>query len=781
MTVRKVVVFALICFLQISLSLAKAYDSPENEDKCKKYATFRQEEGYLSNADVKDYCRIGCDTLPRYSCPETGDDAAFNLSRDFGKRLEELFRASETLDDNWLVEPFDADSMSESVAFFAPWMYGLLYVLVGAQMMHGNRPHKRPPMVLVNIIILLSYFVFFRDREVWPMIFNILLACQSSFASSSHHIFNDVAAVAIMIVSLILGTLMINDLIGQLVLGIVLFAGFIVLLYRKITNSRKEDLFNMISLLLTGKMCSDYTVLIFDRLMVENPGTLLIRHCINAMLPWEGRYVSVLNNMNYSSAQLAALFVKADEIESGHLYIFFVGLMTYALVFLGIRAGVGLIMLRKMHADFSLQLIWTGFYSYAIDVVNPFKIVLVSLLKKDSRMLWYALIMCAFNVGEFFTARDFFVIRCILSVLDYLVIESGLSGAHRFLEFDVDLGGMVFEKPGAFPYFFLDNLMDVRRHCKRIITSTHDNAGALVSESAGVGLVRQTKTGPKLLTVQHCLRSKDFIRTEDDGIREPIGHIDVIGDSVDPPVSLNIPGCRLDGSTMRDISSSELKSVKYLFVVSPCGATCPINDWSISNGDIHATVNLRSGDSGSPVCAVLDSGVCVLAGVVSRGDSREGSRNLISAIKEARFIRGSPGIQNNYFDASEHLLDGQVYKATIEAAFECRELAAKYAEDFPEYFDVDFERQPEDVPKWQYNPDNNDGDDEQAARQRVKGKMKNWKKNRAVKKRAYLRMLKALDLDGQSFEAMRQFGEGGPIVKFNVLRKQARRIAYSNT
>jgi hypothetical protein len=758
--------FAL--FLQLSVA-ARTNDSPEGEDFCWKYANQRKREGFLSRAEVRHYCDLKCQTLPKYNCLAAKEEWFPKVSFDLEERLERLYVRKDLLDDSWMTAILDADSMMATVKFFAPWMYALIYIIVASA--QTDRRRNRMPGLLVNLIAFCGYFVFFPSTNVWPLAFNGLLALQASFASSNNNIFNDVAAIGVLIVSLVIGTLMIRDLIAQLVMGLLLLSCFLVLFYRKITQSRKEDLFNTLSMLLTLKMCADYTQLVFDRLMIDNPGTLFVRHFVYAMIPWEGVYSSFLNNMFHSSAQLATLFVESNDNVGNHLYVFLLGLVSYVSVFIILRCCLGIMVLKKLHADINIQLAWTGFYSYSIDVFNPFKVIFISIMKRDSRMLWYAIIMCAFNIGEFFTAREFLLMRSILMAIDYLVIESGLAGAYRFLDYEVNLGGLVFEKPGAFPYFFIDSLVDVQRNCKKLFVDLRDNGGNTVSQTSGVGLIRQNMSGPRLFTVRHVLDMKDYVSTEDKKVSMAIGSFEILGDSVDPPVSMYMPGCSVDGSTVRDISPSELHSIKYLFVISPIGAICPVHDWSVDKGDIFAAVNLRSGDSGSPVCAVLSNGICVLAGVVSRGDAREGSRNLISAIKTNNRFTGSPGMVPPYHDVDDHILSHKAFTKLVDKAYDLRECFALYSEEFPDLFpDLDFHRQERDKPAW--DGGDFEGNDRKGA---VGRRIKSWKKRKAAAKRQFMDLLEVLDYDDESKTAMINFAEGGDIVRFNCLRKRPKR------
>jgi hypothetical protein len=771
---RQLLSFFLIYFsLYIQFSLAaKVNDSPGEEDFCKKYAEFRKMEGYLSYKDVRDYCNRNCQTLPKYACSVNDSSGFPEISFDLMGRLGKLFDKKDLLDDAWMTEVMDADSVMESVWFFAPWMYALCYVIVASGQADLRR--SRIPVLLVNGVALAIYFAIFLGAGLWPLAFNIILALQSSFASSSHSIFNDVAAVGILIVSVVVGTLMVRDLIAQLFLGVLLLACFLVLFYRKATQSRKEDLFNTLSLLLTLKMCADYIQLIFDRLMIDNPGTLFVRHFIYAMFPWEGKYASFLNNMFHSSAQLATLFIKGDDDSSNHLYVFLLGLLSYGFVFVGLRCCLGIVVLKKLHADISFQLIWTGFYSYSIDVLNPFKVVYISLCNRDSRMLWYAIIMCIFNIGEFFTAREFLLMRSLLMAIDYLIVDSGLAGAYRFLDYEVDLSGLVFEKPGAFPYFFIDNLVEVQKNCKTIHVVEKDNGGNVVGNSSGVGLIRHSMSGPRLFTVRHVLDMKDHVRTEDNLVSESVGSLITLGDSVDPPVSMYMPGCQANGSEVRDIGPNEMKSIKYLFVISPSGAIAPVSDWSLHDGDIHASVNVKPGDSGSPVCAVLSDGICVLAGAVSRGNPDEGCRNLISAIHTRKRLAGSPGMVAPYHETDGHFLSQNSYNMMIEKAQKLREGFGLYYDEFPELFpELDFQRQKGDEPPW----DGTGREENENRRDAGKRRVKNWKKNRAAGKRQFVETLDLLDYDDRSKAAMIKFADGGGIVRFNILRRKPRRRA----
>jgi len=57
---------------------------------------------------------------------------------------------------------------------------------------------------------------------------------------------------------------------------------------------------------------------------------------------------------------------------------------------------------------------------------------------------------------------------------------------------------------------------------------------------------------------------------------------------------------------------------------------CVVPNFGVRNGRLHASVNLRKGDSGGPCFAVLSDGTVRFCGVVSQGNPRGGGGNIVS-------------------------------------------------------------------------------------------------------------------------------------------------------
>jgi hypothetical protein len=445
--------------------------------------------------------------------------------------------------------------------------------------------------------------------------------------------------------------------------------------------------------------------------------------------------------------------------------------------------------MRRLRGDFSVTSFSIGLYSYSVDLLYPFYSLVDSVYTGDSKKFMYSIIMVMYNVGEFCCAREILLVRIFIMVMDHMVFNTGLINMQRFLDCDINLEGMVFEKPGAFPYLCLDKLVEVSRSTKKVYTKTFD-AGKEISKTRGVGLVRHVNCRNSLFTVRHVIDKVHVMGTDDkDGfVEQGIERYNTMGEGIDPPVQVALSTCLIEGSNIRNVSQNELKSIKLLFVVSPTGIACPIPDFSIdrSSGDIFASVNLKSGDSGSPVVGVIkdgrNDGDIVLMGAVSRGSHGEGSPNIISSINfnvRNNFV-GSPGMDPSPVDVyAPAPLSSSALAAVNETI---REIDTEALNDILLFYDIkkeDFEDDDEISPilpflDWdrEVRPEFHKRSDK-GTPPGVKARIKSWKKNARAKKETAMTILKTLELAVGSEEQATQRVKEGRQIEFNMMRRRA--------
>jgi len=115
------------------------------------------------------------------------------------------------------------------------------------------------------------------------------------------------------------------------------------------------------------------------------------------------------------------------------------------------------------------------------------------------------------------------------------------------------------------------------------------------------------------------------------------------GDIRDPIVSAPLP--HKTSLRMDLLSKSEVIDIDHLTIVKRSGHISLITDFSFSQTDglIHGAVDLESGDSGSPILAMLKGGSIRYAGAVSRGNPDGAGGNIMTAVCYGMLRGGSPG------------------------------------------------------------------------------------------------------------------------------------------
>jgi len=663
--------------------------------------------------------------------------------------------------------------------YFFPWLLSGLPVAIAAVVdVHRNVGYRTMLFAFHMLLTFAHFFLFFRVDAFACSLFAVI-SFQSAYAMTNSKIIYDISSLIFIVVATSMIGLVVEDAYTQLVIGIVGILGYVGLFYKKMTAPRREESLSIICLLLSFKMTFGYVIFVFNTFAVKNNALGALSLCLQAAFPWNGYGVTFWANAVDASASLVDGYRREN-----HLLVFGSGLILYSIIFISVRVMIGFTVMRRMHGNLSLGALGIGFLAYMIDTFHPFMSVFDAIYNKKSNKFLYSFVMCVYNVGEFFCAREFFLLRIFCTVLDHMVFDSGLIDAQRLLDVDVDLSGFVFEKPGAFPYVCLDKLAEISKCTKVIHARIEVNDDGTPSISKGVGLLRSSHGQSCFVTVRHLVACVDSVSSEDpkDGFpKQKSADYLELGKGIDPPVQMPVKNVNGSCSSIRNASANELSFVKYLVVISPEGFGCPISDFNIDrNGDINVSVNLKSGDSGSPVVGVIKDGIndgdIVLVGVVSRGSKSEGKLNVVSGIKFDGIDRlsGSPGLSENFVTANiDH--DSTLHNAVnghIGAM-----MVSDLRSDLLTYDLIDDFANDEElsavINKLDWNriegdkPVNRDPTAVKAARNRVKS----WKKNARSKKDMAYAVLRIMKLPDQGLSYAEECVDAGKVINFNLARR----------
>jgi len=193
----------------------------------------------------------------------------------------------------------------------------------------------------------------------------------------------------------------------------------------------------------------------------------------------------------------------------------------------------------------------------------------------------------------------------------------------------------------------------------------------VIDGKRGVGLARSNGFNNGIWTVSHVVNNAG--PASFGGKKLEIFGVTRFEDklSIDPVIKCSVE--KNDGVDLTDLTINEYDGVKMQMIVHPDGNVVTINDFKIYQDHVSGTVDLKSGDSGSPMLAVLNDGKIRYAGAVSRGSFDEGQGNLISLVKPGGF-RGSPGIEGRQIGIPDHL--NSVFDKNVELIIDKLKLLA---------------------------------------------------------------------------------------------------------
>jgi len=294
--------------------------------------------------------------------------------------------------------------------------------------------------------------------------------------------------------------------------------------------------------------------------------------------------------------------------------------------------------------------LYHGFWAYATDIFNTpvylirvfFGVVFGSFKLTDTNNMFYHLFVVYLTYCEFYYGREMFLMRVVASCYVGVAFKQSLVSISRELEAH-NLSSNVMEiyafgKVGAFPAFSWEQVSKVINACYVL------RSGG----KTGVCLVRSNDGIPTVYTVSHVVDGQKKHVIKDVKFN---GTFTSVGYGADPVVSLQvvdslseIPGCDIPL-----LHPNERPEAVGLLFVHPDRVVNFINKFKfVGKGpttEIEATFNAKSGDSGSPILAVMSNGALRLAGVVCKGSVSEGSGNFIAVVGGECHV-GDPGVHD---------------------------------------------------------------------------------------------------------------------------------------
>jgi hypothetical protein len=603
------------------------------EDPCPILRNLMRKRGFLKQDERITYCNSNCDFLPELVCE--GDVVERKLPA-FITKAREYINKTRTVEYSRkgygeVSFNFD-DSWWELLEFCLPFLLAIIPVGIS----HTRLDYS----VKMFFYVLWVIGTLLYDMDWMLSVYNITTVVFCFCIPERSQAAATVVVNMVIFFVAIIFALGYKDMWIQIGLGLFSMGYFLTILYRVIQKGNIVDYpaFFIVLIQFFGLGRIIYLLMAYKSL--DSIQLRMIQFVTEAVLPL-GPSTSL-----WSNAFLDTIWVVSDlrKIEGYHYWFIFF-FTSFWFLFLGVRGLIGVILIKRLRVKVDLRSLGVGFYVYMADFFGGFHYIIRILLGVETpshARTAYAIIHLTLFFREFMGAREFLVLRFLVSVIDYSVWDAGFSKVPKYANGNVDLGGIAFPKEGSFPWFSLDKLSEIASSVKRVLVSNGS------SVKSGVGLIVKDERGMVgLYSVRHVLEDGDSITI--DGEKSQLNAIEEMGKSIDPVVFTRVDNVS-DGAEISVLVREEIPDVKFLFTVHFSGMVSMIKDFKFNNeGDVICAVNIKQGDSGSPVIGILGDGSPRFVGGISRGSFGEGQGNFVSCLT-GTVNRGSPGFQTNYLD-----------------------------------------------------------------------------------------------------------------------------------
>jgi len=344
---------------------------------------------------------------------------------------------------------------------------------------------------------------------------------------------------------------------------------------------------------------------------------------LNSIIPYG-------HKMNFVSNALAIGRILQREclVDIHPLVILLGSLIIQVIMFLTFRATLGAFYLYVLRYKMDAKSLMWGLFVYTADFFGPFRYVWRVLTHNEPQVVrrtLYCLVGLLMLFMEYHGARGFFYIRIVVSLLDKIFINSIYGRSSHFLEFNVDMGQVAFPQEGAYSWTSLKTVWDICSDIGRLDVEKDGNS------VRGVGFLVAGPTKTLLYTIAHVVHGSRRMRFHGTDFANPLFSTIGEGDAV--------VACAVDLPCSHSVSlvtQSEIFDISYLLyiLIDEDGERMMniVPNHTIIGGKIHASIDLKKGDSGGPVFSVLKNGNVRYCGAVSKGSTDQGSGNIMSVI-----------------------------------------------------------------------------------------------------------------------------------------------------
>lgn len=398
-------------------------------------------------------------------------------------------------------------------------------------------------------------------------------------------------------------------------------------------------------------LATNYRVIIMARR--TDPAIATIVFTADGALPWGSAFVPFFQ-MRYEEARvLAVALISQLGIGREWLIPLWAGLFAHSYVcFMLLRAILGFQVMKRVKGLSPLETLFQGFVLVWTDVASPVEVVSHIAAGRGPKHFAFDACVAFLKLLELVYAVELCIASVVVALVMY-IFDYQVTRVARTLS-DGSFGGFSFDLSsfpvrGSIPHISLDTAAAIRR----AVVNVTSEAGNIVR--SGVGLMVMVGAELVVYTVDHVVWSAKSITLEKE-VKSDLHEFNKtsLGAGPDPVAVVKMPAdadalqklATVAKEPLREmpvLSISEVSLVKGLLYVSSEGCINYLgpNLWKFKEDSFDVTLDLKHGDSGSPLFAVLGDGSVRYAGAVSRARGGGDCNIVSSAVEKPRAF--SPG------------------------------------------------------------------------------------------------------------------------------------------
>jgi hypothetical protein len=742
---------------------------------CKDIAKRYADRGWMLEGDKLQYCSNSCDFSSNIVCHtyvESKDARSNMLYESFHSLVDAIVLGNTTVVDI----DFNIDKATREVwlnMFY--WVAPALLSLIPPMLNQHKFNHVLVTTLFLMVNIVLSFFAV-----PWSITFhNVVVSLLAHVHSSNSTQLAESLWTLVCMVVVFLGVFVVNPVAQVGVMFITIF-GVIGLLYNTFFVKRGAHNSQVLVLMFQLWIMVDLLHYTVDLYAIESLGGAAFAMVLNCIIPNKNNTYWLSNAVFYSRT----ITMHMKKLALHRVLIFMIGMTFQFVLTLLFRACLGAYCLITLRYRFDGQSIGHGLIAYFCDFFGPSRSLWRLLFKYESfntRRLFYGVIGMIMLILEFNHCREVFILRFIASFVDRIFIGSSYQKSMKYLGCDIKMQ-VAFPQRDALPWMNIDLLQSIARTTKSLFVTRKD--GKMVK---GFACALSVNGRSMLYTVKHVIKDAQSVQFGSflynrkfealTGGDDPVVYLrqdDIVGPSV--PIITQDEVHRIVSVASINVheEGEGAEAIQTSFV-------CLSTKFHIKDKQLFATISLKKGDSGGPVFAILDDGEIRFAGTVSSGRHDQGGGNIFSfacshcsaELESSDDDEPNELVSASYFnkrrshDANIGFHESEEYKAKLEVMDFIRssdfDSLTSYCKEYGvTAFDFTNANTEEDIllnhndiglvaaraeleeqmEQGRRPPDDNVKEYEEEFKQKKKNRVKNWKKERANKKRRFIGLSK---------------------------------------